>query len=131
MVNDAATVSPPAVMEADVSVNAGIAGKREPRPISLWSLCGLALVVGIVAGLGAVFFRALIGLVHNLLFLGHLSPAYDASLFTPYPPWGAFVILVPVIGVDRRDLHRHDIRTGSKGPRCARGDGRDLLSRAA
>ncbi|HEY6434511.1 MAG TPA: chloride channel protein [Acetobacteraceae bacterium] len=96
MVNTAAAA--PASTPADPSANAGIAGKREPRPISLWSLCGLALVVGIVAGFGAVFFRALIGLVHNLLFLGHLSAQYDASLFTPYSPWGAFVILVPVIG---------------------------------
>ncbi len=78
--------------------SAGIAGQREPRPLSLWSLCGLALVVGLVTGYGAVFFRALIGLVHNLLFLGHVSFAYDASLFTPPSPWGALVILVPVIG---------------------------------
>ena len=33
-------------------------------------LCGLALVVGVVTGFGAVVFRALIGLVHNVLFLG-------------------------------------------------------------
>ena len=33
-------------------------------------LCLLALVVGIIGGLGAVVFRALIGFVHNLLFLG-------------------------------------------------------------
>ncbi len=55
-------------------------------------------MVGIVTGFGAVFFRALIGLVHNLLFLGHASFAYDASLFTPPSPWGLFVILVPVVG---------------------------------
>jgi CIC family chloride channel protein len=77
---------------------AGIAAEREPRPLGLWSLCGLALVMGCVTGIGAVVFRALIGLVHNVLFLGHFSFAYDASLFTPPPPWGAFVILVPVIG---------------------------------
>ena len=77
---------------------AGIAGEREPRPLGLWSLCGLALVVGIITGCGAVFFRALIGLVHNALFLGHASFAYDASRFTPASPWGALVILVPVIG---------------------------------
>ena len=36
-------------------------------------LCLLALVVGIVGGLGAVVFRGLIAFVHNLLFLGTLS----------------------------------------------------------
>ncbi len=72
--------------------------EREPRPLSLWALCGLALVMGVVTGFGAVFFRALIGLVHNVLFLGTFSFGYDASLFTPASPWGALVILVPVIG---------------------------------
>jgi CIC family chloride channel protein len=33
-----------------------------------------------------------------VLFLGHLSFAYDASHFTPAAPWGVFVILVPVVG---------------------------------
>jgi H+/Cl- antiporter ClcA len=80
------------------SGTAGIAGGREPRPRSLWSLCGLAVVVGIVGGFGAVFFRGLIALVHNLLFLGHASVLYDATRFTASSPWGAFVILVPVIG---------------------------------
>jgi CIC family chloride channel protein len=54
--------------------------------------------MGVVTGCGAVLFRALIGLVHNLLFLGQLSPLYNASLFTPPPPWGWLVILVPVLG---------------------------------
>jgi CIC family chloride channel protein len=58
----------------------------------------LAFSVGVVAGLGAFVFRELIGLVHNVLFLGKFAFAYDANLFTPASPWGAGVILVPVIG---------------------------------
>lgn len=65
-------------------------------PLAL--LCALALVVGIVTGLGAVVFRDLIGFVHNLLFLGQVSVMYDSSIFTPPSPWGALVILVPVLG---------------------------------
>ena len=65
---------------------------------SLVLLCGCAILIGIITGLGAVVFRDLIGLVHNLLFLGRLSAAYNASLFTPASPWGPLVILVPVIG---------------------------------
>jgi CIC family chloride channel protein len=72
--------------------------EREARPLPLGWMCGLGLAVGIVTGFGAVFFRDLIGFVHNLLFLGHLSIAYDARLFTASPPWGAWVILVPVLG---------------------------------
>ncbi len=62
-------------------------------PISL-----LALSVGIITGFGAVVFRGLIGLIHNLCFLGQFSFTYDSSVFTPFNPWGPAVILVPVIG---------------------------------
>jgi len=58
----------------------------------------LSVLVGVVAGLGAVVFRGLIGLMHNLLFLGHWSLAYDANQHTPASPWGPLVILVPVVG---------------------------------
>ena len=58
----------------------------------------LAFSVGVVAGLGAFVFRELIGLVHNVLFLGTFAFDYDANLFTPSSPWGAGVILVPVVG---------------------------------
>ncbi len=68
------------------------------RPMPLVYLCLLALVVGIVGGLGAVVFRGLIAFVHNLLFLGTLSVVYDSSLFTPASPWGVLVVLVPVVG---------------------------------
>jgi len=69
-----------------------------PRRLGLARLSVLAVLVGVITGLGAVFFRALIGLIHNVAFLGQFSVVYDANLFTPASPWGAFVILVPVIG---------------------------------
>ncbi|HYZ42130.1 MAG TPA: chloride channel protein, partial [Stellaceae bacterium] len=74
------------------------AAEDEARRIGLPYLSLLAFVVGIVAGFGAVGFRDLIGLVHNLLFLGQFVVRYDANIFTPPSPWGAFVVLVPVIG---------------------------------
>jgi len=70
----------------------------EVRRIGLSILSVLALLVGIVTGLGAVLFRDLIGFVHNLLFLGQFAFRYDANVFTPPSPWGVFVILVPVVG---------------------------------
>lgn len=66
--------------------------------IGLMRLSILAVVVGIVTGFGAVVFRDLIGLIHNVFFLGKFVVRYDANLFTPESPWGAAVILVPVIG---------------------------------
>ena len=65
------------------------------KPLVLWLA---AIVIGIIAGLGAVAFRALIALFHNLLFLGRFSFSYDATIHTPPSPWGVFIILVPVIG---------------------------------
>jgi CIC family chloride channel protein len=70
----------------------------DSRSLHLLLVCGLALIVGVVTGLGAVVFRVLIAFVHNLLFLGQLSMVYDSNLFTPASPWGPWVILVPVIG---------------------------------
>src|ERR1700679_1615786 len=68
-----------------------------PRlPLAILSL--LALVLGAVTGLGAVLFRDLIGLIHNLMFTGHAVIRYDANVFTAPAPWGPWVILVPVIG---------------------------------
>jgi CIC family chloride channel protein len=52
-----------------------VPGQEEPeaRRLSLLPLSLLALIVGAITGLGAVAFRGLIGLVHNIMFLGHVS----------------------------------------------------------
>jgi len=68
------------------------------KPRNLPFMCLLSLSVGIIAGLGAWAFRMLIGLFHNLLFLGEFQFHYDANVHTPANPWGPAVILVPVIG---------------------------------
>ncbi|MGH9594004.1 MAG: chloride channel protein, partial [Bryobacteraceae bacterium] len=68
------------------------------RSLNAPTLWTLSILVGVVAGLGAVAFRALIGLLHNLLFLGKLSSTYDANTHSPPSPWGPWVILVPVAG---------------------------------
>jgi chloride channel protein, CIC family len=75
--------------------NHAMPAARSLNPPVLWAL---SIVVGVVAGLGAIAFRALIGVLHNLLFLGKFSPTYDANIHTPPSPWGPFAILVPVVG---------------------------------
>jgi CIC family chloride channel protein len=72
--------------------------QADDRGLSLVNLSLLALVIGVVTGVGAVAFRDLIGLIHNLFFNGRLALPYDANVFTGAAPWGALVILVPVIG---------------------------------
>lgn len=65
--------------------------------LSLLKLSFLSFPVGIVSGLGAVVFRALIAFFHNFFFLGKLSIVYDANVHTPDSPWGPFVILSPML----------------------------------
>ena len=78
------------------SASSGMA--EAERSLNLFLFSVLAVCLGVVTGFGAVFFRALIALVHNLMFFGQFSASYDANLYTPASPLGIFVILVPVIG---------------------------------
>jgi CIC family chloride channel protein len=68
------------------------------KPLGTFSLATLAVLLGIVAGLGAFAFRALIAFFHNLLFLGQFSLQYDSNQHTPPSPVGFAVVLVPAIG---------------------------------
>jgi CIC family chloride channel protein len=70
----------------------------ESQQLPLARISALALGLGLVTGIGAVLFRGLIGLIHNLLFTGHAAIHYDANVFTAPAPWGALVIAVPVLG---------------------------------
>jgi CIC family chloride channel protein len=63
-----------------------------------FSLSLLAVMLGVVAGFGALGFRALIAVCHNLLFLGRLSAQYDTIQHTPLGRWGMAVAFVPAIG---------------------------------
>ena len=86
--------------EKDVLAEAGELpiAQDESQRLSLLSLSVVALAVGIVTGYGAILFRGLINLLHNLFFAGQWSWQYDANVFTPLSHWGAWVILAPVLG---------------------------------
>ena len=87
----------PAKNAGEASVSAAVQEDESLR-LGLVYLTLLALVIGVVGGLGAVLFRDLIGLLHNLFFAGHFSVPYNANVFTPPSRWGALVILAPVVG---------------------------------
>jgi CIC family chloride channel protein len=70
----------------------------DPPPLPGWAVAALAVGVGVVAGYGAVVFRAMISAIHDLFFLGQLSVTYDGNLHAPAGPWGAGIILAPVLG---------------------------------
>ncbi len=57
-----------------------------------------ALLVGVISGLGAIVFRLLIALFHNLLFFGRWDPDYNTLIHTAESSWGAAVIAVPIVG---------------------------------
>ena len=61
-------------------------------------LIGYALLIGIIAGLGAIVFRLLIALFHNLMFFGRFDLHYDTLQHTPESSWGIGIIAVPVVG---------------------------------
>lgn len=69
-----------------------------PRQLDQSVLWFISVLIGVVAGLGAVVFRALIAIFHNLFFLGTWSVTYDANQHTAASPWGLGIILVPMIG---------------------------------
>jgi CIC family chloride channel protein len=80
------------------TATASVTESEESHQLPLVQLSLLALGLGVVTGFGAVLFRGLIGLIHNVLFAGHAVVHYDANIFTPPAPWGAWVILIPVLG---------------------------------
>jgi chloride channel protein, CIC family len=69
-----------------------------PHSISLFLLSLLGIIMGAGTGLGAVGFRYLTGLIHNVAFFGLFSFDYESNVFTDPSRWGALIILVPVIG---------------------------------
>src|SRR5271169_437814 len=84
--------------DAAVPSEAVAAADREERRVSLFTLCLLALGVGIMTGVGAVALRALIGLIHNAMFNGVFRIAYDANILEGPRRFGNWVILSPVLG---------------------------------
>lgn len=78
-----------------------IDGHRPPnngRRLNQRLIIALSVLVGVVAGFGAVLFRDLIAFFHNIFFLGAFSFGYDANAYTPAGPWGPFIILAPAVG---------------------------------
>jgi len=65
---------------------------------NLVKLSLLAILIGLVTGAGAIFFRMLISLIHNAFFLGVLSIHENGDQLTPVGAWGPWIILAPVIG---------------------------------
>jgi CIC family chloride channel protein len=81
-----------------ISVRSPDLPEHESRILSLPILCVIAVTIGLVAAAGAVIFRILISLVHNLFFYGTFSTVYDANQFDAPSPWGPAIILAPVVG---------------------------------
>ena len=70
-----------------------------PPQHGLVFLSCLALATGLITGFGAIFFRGLIALIHNLFFLGEVSVHYDANVHTPASPWGVTPAAFAVAGM--------------------------------
>jgi chloride channel protein, CIC family len=90
----------PAALTSESKLIVGIdpESAAEKRRVSLLTLCGLALMIGVMTGVGAVAFRALIALVHNAFYNGKLSVIYDANIMEGPSRFGDFVLLSPITG---------------------------------
>src|SRR3984957_17319741 len=83
---------------ADTALPSAPPAARDERRVSLFTLCLMALVVGIMTGIGAVLLRSLIGLIHNVMINGVFKVAYDANILEGVSRWGNWVILSPILG---------------------------------
>ena len=72
--------------------------REAERRVSLLVLCGLALIVGVMTGIGAVGLRWLIGFFHNAFYNGTFSIWYDANISEGPSRFGNWVFLSPVLG---------------------------------
>lgn len=82
---------------ADIASNEA-AQLHSTRSLGALGMFVSSVGVGIIGGLGAVIFRAMIALFHNVFFEWKWSLAYDANVFTSVGHWGPWVILVPIVG---------------------------------
>jgi CIC family chloride channel protein len=71
---------------------------RNERKVNLLTLCGLALLVGVTTGFGAVALRALIGFFHNAFYNGTFNFLYDANVTEGPSRFGDLVFLSPILG---------------------------------
>jgi hypothetical protein len=92
--------------------------KHPPLNSSLLAL--IAVSVGVIGGFGAVAFRALIALFHNLLFLGKFSLVYEANIHTPL---GAICNSCACSWRGRGFISGYPFRTRSEGACHSRGCG--------
>ena len=90
---------------------------EESQQLPLAQLSLLALGLGVVTGLGAVLFRDLIGLIHNLLFTGHALIHYDANVFHRARAVGRAGDPGSRAGRRRRDLPGDQFCPRGQGPR--------------
>ena len=61
-------------------------------------MIGIAFIVGIFGGFGAIIFRKLVAFIYNISFSGKLSVIYHETIHAPVSIWGAEIILLPIIG---------------------------------
>ena len=89
---------PPSKLSLPRGITGTALSRDGDRRFNLLMLCGLALVVGVMTGFGAVALRALIGLFHNLLYNGTFSIWYDANISEGPSRFGNWVFFSPIVG---------------------------------
>jgi H+/Cl- antiporter ClcA len=94
-VSDGLTIAPALDLVAEAAQVPPVHSTISWRTIQI---CGLAMLLGAVAGLVAPVLVGLIAFVTNLAFYGRFSLDASASPAAAVPQMGAWVIVIPVIG---------------------------------
>ena len=99
----------------------------DERRVNLLVLCGLALVVGVMTGCGAVALRALIGFFHNVFYNGTIQHLVRCEHQRRGKPVWQLGLSFAGSRRPRRRLSGAALRPGGQGPRRSRGDGCGIL----
>lgn len=71
---------------------------QEPKPLNNIYMVLLAGCIGIMGGFGAILFRNLISLIHNLFFFGQVGLFYNANTHAPQITFAIAIVLIPIVG---------------------------------
>jgi CIC family chloride channel protein len=61
---------------------------NQQKYVHPFCMVALAILLGILGGLGTILFRGLVALIHNIAFFGKFNFVYNENLHTSVSIWG-------------------------------------------
>src|SRR5690348_11492777 len=82
----------------DTFVNMDQSTLSDSQPLKNMHMMFLAVVVGIMSGIGAIIFRLFVNIVHKICFYDNVDILHYSTQHAPLFTYQVLIILVPVIG---------------------------------